>query len=337
MGTKAMKQASHEVDGSTDEVADGLLDESPHKGDSISIESPIFLPRFYPSPSNNVVPDGLNKPLPPIPMEDLTESDLEMPMHGLSEADAIEPMALISSPVPHKFPLNSTTTVTAEKPIHSGAVQETKKSNAYTTTADATDLGRKLSLLMRESTAENSCLASTMEPSKLSVTQARYPYLRRGGRVYARAKQVITNHLSSSGERQRRGKEKDLPSSSPDTIAGPEYKTDAVLNRERLDRRIAEGANLSNPKIRFLTGDGTIPRKPLPVYDSMKPLPNRYRSTSLEDPFSDERDGNTDISSPEVDEFGFDGESTGPKARKPRPSSAIEPLFPSAQLEKTTS
>ena len=302
--------------------------------------------------STDMVPNGLNKPLPSIPTEELAELDFETPMHGISayslksktdhvdaaqKADFTDSKTVMSSPVPQKFSYGATTIVTTGKPFHTEAVQEIPKSNAYTTTADAADLGKKLSLLMREPTAENSRLAKTMEPSKPSAKQGKHSYLRRGRRVYAGAKQVITNHLGSSGERKGRGNEKNLPSSSPDTIAGPEYMTDPVINRERLDRRIAEGANLSNPKIRFLTGVGTVPRKPLPVYDSMKLLPNQYRSTSLEDPFSDDRDGNTDISSPEFDDFGFDGGFNGSKTRRARPASVIEPLRSTAQLKEICS
>ena len=253
------------------------------------------------------------------------------PKHGTARADTVRRKTVITSPVPLELLLSP------RLPVDTQPVQENKRSMACTTTADAADPYKKLSLLMREPTTEIFCHVKTMDPRKLDVLQGRLAYFSKAKEVYIRAKQGLTSRHDSNGKHRRNESETHYTSSNLDMIAGPEYMTDADLDCERLNRRIAEGANLSNPKIRSLTGDGKIPRKPLLAYDSMNPPPQRYRSTSLEDPFSDENDGKTDISSPEVDECELDGNSPGPKATKARPASAVESLFLGAQPEQTTS
>ena len=71
----------------------------------------------------------------------------------------------------------------------------------------------------------------------------------------------------------------------PQLEASSIYGDDDCDNRTRLNRRIAEGQNLANPKIQALVGDGNVARKPLPVYESMRS--RSQRSASLDDPFSD--------------------------------------------------
>ena len=59
----------------------------------------------------------------------------------------------------------------------------------------------------------------------------------------------------------------------------------SIRRRGTLDRRVAEGINLSNPKIQSLTGDSSVSRKPLPIYESMRS--RMERSSIEEDPFQD--------------------------------------------------
>jgi len=211
--------------------------------------------------------------------------------------------------------------------------QSENPTSTFATSADAADLSKKLSTLMRQAT-EKELPPLPNSKSSVSTRRSKHSRLQRGKDAFARAKQAIADRLSSSGEKRlgsRKRQAKHAPSSSPDEIAGPEFQTDAEIRRHRLGRRIAEGTNLSNSKVKSLTGDGNVRRKPLPVYESMKSL--QHQPSSSDDPFSDEKSPNVDVSSPEFD-FDFDVEITGHRPTNPRRTSAFEPLLSNTQLEK---
>lgn len=119
--------------------------------------------------------------------------------------------------------------------------------------------------------------------------------LERGRNAFTKATRAIKGRLGSSSS--------DRPSSSKRPLAQrhssfhelgplgppPQYESQEELCRVRLDRRIAEGENLSNPKIKSLIGDGNIPRKPLPVYETMRS--RSMRSLPASDLLSDDAHG----------------------------------------------
>ena len=212
--------------------------------------------------------------------------------------------------------------------------QDENQNGAFATAADAAELSKKLSTLMQQAT-DKELPPLPNSKSIVGTRRSKHPRLQKSKEAFARAKQAIVDRLGSSGEKRHgsmKRQTKNVPSSSPDEIAGPEYQTDAELRRHRLHRRIAEGTNLSNSKVKSLTGDGNVRRKPLPVYESMRTL--QHQTNSSDDPFSDEKSPNIDVSSPDFDDFDFDVEVTGHKPANPRRTSAFEPLLSSPQLEK---
>lgn len=153
-------------------------------------------------------------------------------------------------------------------------------------------------------------VAIVKDASKASKGK-KLPAILGGTGAFGRARQAISGRLSTTGSRKGGSKTSGDTSSGTGTVevASPAAKSGTNQTQTTFSRRIAEGENLNNPKIRSLTGDGTVPRKPLPVYDSMKTLPStralKHRSYSLDDPFIDELTGNG-RPSPSLAAFDFD-------------------------------
>ncbi|MCJ1246070.1 hypothetical protein MMC30_003274 [Trapelia coarctata] len=339
-------------DDSIDDLADALLDDTVHDAPSVSTQSPTTPSGFPTSTSSTLSSDKLNKPLPLAPLNEQGRGKPGTPkqftstyrlipkiedMEQRSKEESSERKLQISNPILQS--LHSTDS-RAETDTPKGSTddvensQDEKQTSAFATAADAANLSKKLLTLMRQAT-EKALPPLPNSKSTTSTHRSKHPRLQRSKEVFIRAKQAIADRLSSSGEKRlgsRRRRTKDVPSSSPDVIAGPEYQTDADVRRHRLDRRIAEGTNLSNSKVKSLTGDGNVRRKPLPVYESMRSP--QHQPSSSDDPFSDEKSPNIDVLSPDFDDFDFDVEITGHKPANPRRTSAFEPLLSNTQLEK---
>ena len=192
--------------------------------------------------------------------------------------------------------------------LFTSALEDVPPSSLIASSSDAADLRMKHSAFMQHKThdKENSKLGDmTITTPKGSLGRKLTP-LQKSKSVLSRAKRALSDRLSNRvGKLQRKDSKS---SSSLDELTNSVQKQDKETNGRRLERRIAEGLNLGNPKIRSLTGDGNIPRKPLPVYESMKSL--RHRSDSFHDPFSDHtrlKDSilSLDLAEVEVDAEGY--------------------------------
>ncbi len=199
----------------------------------------------------------------------------------------------------------------------------TTASAPLTTNRDAEELTSKISNLIQEAVAQE---AQTRQKAAIYASEsAKLSPLERGKNAFVKATRAIKERLSNSntsGSSQRPRSSKRPASShrtpSPDSDLPPEYETPEELRRTRLERRIAEGENLSNPKIWQLTGNGNIPRKPLPVYESMKS--RSRRSDSLDDPFSDGKEQQSRPSPHDFSGFDFDFSNRKNKGRSIPPS-----------------
>lgn len=178
-----------------------------------------------------------------------------------------------------------------------------------TSTADAAKLSKKISNLMQQAAAQE--LQTKQKAAIYAAESAKLSPFEKSKKAFVKATRAIKERLSSSSSSSISN---DKPfntrrlgsigrSSSGGWEPPPQYESQEELTRGRLDRRIAEGENLSNPKIQKLTGDGNIPRKPLPVYESMR---SRSQHSGSDNPFSD-ADGEDGHLSPE-DYSGFDFE-----------------------------
>lgn len=146
--------------------------------------------------------------------------------------------------------------------------------------------------------------------------------LRRSKETIARAKKNIANQLSGQKAKGKdRGTANERASCSTDEIAGPGYDVVTEMDQRRFNRRIAEGQNLGNPKIRELTGNRTprVPRKPLPVFVARS---IRHPSFSSDNTFSDNQGTFMESSSLESSTL---GDSFG---RRKKVLSVYEPLLP---------
>ena len=155
------------------------------------------------------------------------------------------------------------------------------------TATDHIELNQKISDLMQQATAQED--ESKRREAILATELAKPSPRQRAKKAFVKATRALKDRLSggSSTERSRGGK---LPSASPHRLiddTGPVHHSPDRARSGTFSRRRAEGVNLNNPKIQSFMGDGNVPRKPLPVYESMKS--RSQRSESLEDPFSDEQ------------------------------------------------
>lgn len=194
--------------------------------------------------------------------------------------------------------------------LHRPNIQHTSQSDptSKSCTTDAAALSQKISSLMAEAAAQEEQTQSKSDG--YSIASARLSALERGKNVFVRATRTIKERLSNGSNENvsiskrplavRHSSYQEFGSSKPLV----KYEIDQEISRGRLARRIAEGENLSNPKIMSLTGDGNIARKPLPVYESMRS--RSQRSASAEDPFSDNKEAESPIPYENYSGFEFD-------------------------------
>ena len=197
--------------------------------------------------------------------------------------------------VPNGF---TTISETYSRPATSGTTAQSVN-GPQTSLADPDELQRKITnLMMQAATQEENTKRKAeiyaAQPAKMSPFQW-------GKRAFVKASHAIKDRLSSHSidtPPKSIVESQSHVSLNNESEASSFYDTDEDDTRNRLNRRIAEGQNLANPKIQAMVGDGNIPRKPLPVYESMKS--RSQRSGSLEDPFSDGHEANMNPS-PHID------------------------------------
>ena len=158
-----------------------------------------------------------------------------------------------------------------------------------------------------------------------AAESAKLSPLEKGKKAFVKATRAIRERLSSSSSSNDKPfNTRRLGSIGRSSSGGweppPQYESQEELTRGRLDRRIAEGENLSNPKIQKLTGDGNIPRKPLPVYESMR---SRSQHSKSDNPFSDADDEDSHLSPEDYSGFDFDFSKRKHKGKAVRASMPV--------------
>ncbi len=276
-------------------------------------------------------PDEPEKPLPPIPPKDpfaeqrrhwKSRTTLGTKTTNMKTSSTAEAKRLSKSKISCPVPLDPPSTAIAPNQSRP-TTGHTTASAPLTTTGDPEELTRNISNLIQQAVAQE---AQTRQKAAIYASEsAKLSPLERGKNAFVKATRAIKERLSNnntSGSSQMPRSSKRPASSrrtpSPDSDLPPEYETPEEIRRTRLERRIAEGENLSNPKIWQLTGNGNIPRKPLPVYESMK---SRSRgSGSLDDPFSDGKELESRSSPHDFSGFDFDFSNRKNKGRSIPPS-----------------
>ena len=265
------------------------------------------------SRSTKTVPDDLDKPLPPIPKDPFAEQRLHWqnrPALAKKSANmkASDPgktatKPKISSPILQE-PESSPTGPSPSRPATSHTTQSTF--GTQTSTADAAKLSRKISKLMQQAAAQES--QTKQKAAIYAAESVKLSPLEKGKKAFVKVTRAIKERLSSSSSSNDKPFNTRRQGSIGRSSSGgweppPQYESQEELTRGRLDRRIAEGENLSNPKIRKLTGDGNIPRKPLPVYESMI---SRSQHSGSDNPFSNADDEDGQLSPNDYSGFDFD-------------------------------
>ena len=299
----------------------------------------------------------LNKPLPMIPTDTYLENFLEepeSPHDNVAKAPQASTVNLVTVGGPKSTPKsNSSHVVRHSLHVSSGSTdilssQSKDKpeslgykeigSFVFPTSEDATNVSKNLSSLTGDVGMEDTNM-QTIQPLGKHRGAKHYfkvPRLQKSREVFTRAKRAISERLGSSLSSKedikwKRTHNRRKSSQSPslaEAFSEGDQLDDNDSNLQKLNRRLAEGANLSNPKIKVLIGDGLVTRKPLPMYESMK-SPAHW-SDSFDDPFSDEQPSSHGTSSLGLLDPEYN--NSGRKTRKSRRISPHELLLSSAHL-----
>ena len=275
--------------------------------------------------------EDVDKPLPPIPsMDSKSNGDQKTRPALTAKTTNLKLKKNGSAPVPRPKisppTLQSATSSPARadsRPATSHSV--TTLSVLQTTATDPVDLNRKISYLMQQAATQEA--ESKRRAAILAEASAKPSPLQRCKKAFAKANRVLKDRLSN-GSTSEKGRAHQValvssPSSASDAHLSPNAAHDENHRKGRFDRRVAEGANLKSPKIQSLTGDGNVPRKPLPIYESMR---SRVQQSTIEDPFSDDHETKGSLApqgNPPFD-FSFDKQVRKNKTGKLNVSSTIQ-------------
>ena len=289
---------------STDELATSALLDGPHpqlmRPSTQDSGTETTLGR---SRSGRSATETLGKPLPPTPSREKTAdsvrdkqakavlapktTNLKVLKKGRKQDSKLETSDTLLPRVSRNG-IRPTSSSTGEAHRNTEHLTNPQITSPQTSIADAIALSEKISDLMQQDATKDSKKRPKRKESVKTVltTDSKPSPLERSRTAFVKATRAITGRLSSSIERPKISKRKgDTLLDSSDDLPHPQTGFLPPISRGRLDRRIAEGENLSNPKVQVLLGGGHIPRKPLPVYESMKSLISQ--SSPMEDPFSD--------------------------------------------------
>ena len=283
------KDRQRPEDDSADELAgDPLLDNPAQQPMRSSLQSDNLDSQYSRTRSNTTLADGRNKPLPPIPATD--------PSGGLNHStDARGPLTSKSTNrkitrkaagAPARPNISHPVLQISEDNDHNSALQAVYgplnkhgEKEPQTSISDAEVLSRKISSLMQQAAAREAEQALKAKNSAVASV-AKVSPLQRSKAVFSKATQAIADRLSSSRRSsisQARHSGSHEPAS--DGLLGFEYQAESKESSDILGR---ENVVVSS-----------VPRKPLPVYESMRSLGSS--SESSQNPFSDTNQGNDQV------------------------------------------
>ena len=307
---------------SADELAgDPLLDNLAQQPMRSSLQSDKPDSLFSRTRSNTTLVDNRNKPLPPIPAIDTSgglnhSTDSRGPLTSKStnrkitrkNADAparpniSHPVLQISEENDHN---------TALRAVY-GPSNQAGNRKAQTSISDAEILSRKISSLMQQAAAREAEQASKSKDASVATVAKASP-LQRSKAALSKATQAIAGRLSNSRRSSiSQARQSGSHEQAPDSLIGFEYQAESKKSSEVMERGYVVGSN--------------VPRKPLPVYESMRSL--APSPDSSQNPFSDNNPGNDHVSPVLRSDFDFNfnkrkgkGEAPNGKQRQTRGSS----------------
>ncbi|KAL8795653.1 MAG: hypothetical protein Q9195_001891 [Heterodermia aff. obscurata] len=289
-------------DDSADELAgDPLLDNPAQQPMRSSLQSDKPDSQFSRTRSNTTLADSRNKPLPPIPATNLPggsnhSTDARGPLTSKSTNRKIKRKA---ADVPARPNISHPVLQDSEDNEHNSALRAVYgpsnkhgKMQPQTSISDAEILSRKISSLMQQAAAREAEQASKVKDASVAPV-AKVSPLQRSKAALSKATQAIAGRLSNS--RRSSISQAWQPRShelTPDGLLGFEYQAESKKSSDILGRENVVGSS--------------IPRKPLPVYESMRSLDTS--SESSENQFSDIKQGTDQIlpALPSDFDFNFD-------------------------------
>ncbi|MCJ1283544.1 hypothetical protein MMC26_002874 [Xylographa opegraphella] len=315
--TNVADRAHPDADGeqSIDEVAEEPLDDTVIIAQESCTHHDALASEFSRNALGMNLSEVLDKPLPRIPKHQSLQAFLEGP-ESLCDDECTAPEMTNANetvvddtenktetescpPVSHSISNSSGDTDTLSSSGTGEAEclgHEEVASYAIPVTAKAVHLGDKAASLIRHVDVKEPTPRTVQPPVKHKEARDLFkPRLGKSREVFARAKKAIAERFSGSTSSKEDLKwhtsSQDRCAPQSPTLAGTvneKYRlNDNDANLGRLNRRLAEGANLSNPKIKALTGDGSVVRKSTPVANGLRsPM---HWSDCLVDPFTDEQ------------------------------------------------
>ena len=294
------KDRQRSEDDSADELAgDPLLDNPAQQPMRSSLQSDKPDSQYSRTRSNTTLADNRNKPLPPIPTTNSSgglnhPTDAGGPLTSKSTNRKITRKAAnvparpnISHPVLQKSEENEHNS--ALRAVYGRSDQHGKK-EPQTSVSDAEILSRKISSLMQQAAAREAEQASKSKDVSVASV-AKVSPLQRSKAALSKATQAIAGRLSNSRRSSiSQARQSGAHEPTSDGLLGFEYQAESKKSSCLLER---ENVNASN-----------FPRKPLPVYESMRSL--GPSSESSQNPFSDSNQGNDQISPALRSDFDFD-------------------------------
>ena len=302
--------------------------------------------------SSRLKPSGaLHKPLPEIPGNQGFDGFLQTPKVLVQEwntaklitVDVTEPETEAGSfhPVSHSSGTSSghTDTLSSEGTGEAGSFGSEKVASiAVPMTATAIHLGKKVSSLVQHVNVEEPNAPQVQPLAKHGEIKNPFkvPRLQKGREMFARAKRAISERLSSSGSSKESLKwhkaNHDIYTpqspSSAWTVNDKYGLNDNDAKLQKANQDFKAGANFGNPKIKDLTGDDPVLRKPIPFHKGVKsPM---HSSDSLDDASSDEQLSNHGSPSPGLVDPHIGG--SGRRKVLVQGNSTHEPSLSSTQL-----
>ena len=328
-------------DDSIDELAsDALLQnpaQQPIRASFQSVQSDVPMPEPLRPKLRRSTEKAFDKPLPPIPAnepEDQSQQNRTRPALTVKTTNLRIPTKVEKPPLRAKIS-NPVLQISEENDNNSalrlvnGIHHESSDKAPKTTTQDAELLNKKITSLLQQASDREAQLTykKKKEYSRAEFITKPSP-LQRGKNAISKATRAITGRLNSGRRANTPNVRRPGPiESSPNSFIALEYHAEPRKRSATIERRIAEGENLGKSKIQSIVGDSSIPRKPLPVYESMKS--RQSSADSLENPFSDGNQTEGTIS-PEIQaDLDFDFSRRKGKAKhsahEPFSSEGLEP------------
>ena len=306
-------------DDSLDDLAgDSLLAHQAQQPTRFSLQSDAAISEHLKTNSTRTTAEVRNKPLPPIPasqpFDTLVNSGAARSV--LTSKSTNFKISRKAENLPARLRISNPILQDSEDNDHNSALRAVKgtagmenTTGLQTTIDEAENLSRKISALMQQAAAREAEKASQLKELSTTASNKASP-LQKSKLALSKATQALTGRFSNSGRKPSTSKARQSESSSRGLV-GFEYPGEPKTSLGNI-----QGGDTA-------AGSG-IPRKPLPVYDSMRCV--RQSSDSLQDPFLDGH-GTADHPSPEVHiEFDVDFDKPKRKGKKSNEDHALSHL-----------